>query len=232
MNLEIALLCGPLSATLMPMSHPRTSAPRFSRRTLKFTLFVLFVMALVSLPFVLFGQEYALPILGSYAEQKWALALVGVALLTADAVAPVPSALVIILVAAKAGWLIGTLTGVIGLSGQVGCAAWFGRAAVGRLAPKFFRDEELTRLRNSLHQRLALTLGCLRCVPVFAESSVLVAGSLGIPIPRIIWVTLAPNLAISAIYSIAVNDSFATACAAVLGTIFLSFAVWRAQRPA
>ncbi len=214
------------------MSHPSTTAPRLSRRTLKFALFVLFVMALVSLPFVLFGQEYALPILQSHAERKWALALVGVALLTADSVAPVPSALVIILVAAKAGWLIGTLTGVVGLSGQVWCAAWFGRAAVGRLAPKFFREEELIRLRSSLHQRLAMTLGCLRCVPVLAESSVLIAGSLGISMRRILWVTLAPNLAISAIYSIAVNDSFATACAAVLGTIIISFALWRAQRPA
>ncbi len=194
---------------------------------LRLVLFVLVLVALVSLPFVLFGEAFALPLLAAREHQTGWLVLIAIALLTADSVAPVPSVLVIVFLAAKAGWLAGMIGGTLGLTGQVVCAAWFGRAAVGRIAPKFFPEAELTRLRGSLQQRLTLTLACLRSVPVLAETSVMLAGSLGIPLGRILRATLLPNLAISAIYSLAVDASFATACLAFVATVVPSYALWR-----
>ncbi len=195
---------------------------------IRFGLFVLLIVALVSLPFIVFGEEYALPLLRTREGQSWALALVGVALLIADSVAPVPSAIVIVTVAAKTGWLVGTLVGTIGLTGQVLGAAWLGRYAVRRVAPRFFGAQDMARLQTSLQQKLALTLGCLRSVPVLAETSVIVAASLGIPLRRIFAATLLPNLVISAAYSIAADHSLWTACAAILASIAVSLAVWRA----
>ena len=102
-----------------------------------------------------------------------------------------------------------------------------GRVAVGRIAPRFFPDAELARLRSSLQQRLVLTLACFRSVPVLAETSVMLAASLGVPVRRIVGATLLPNLAISAIYSLAVDASFATACLAFFATVVPSYALWR-----
>lgn len=201
------------------VKHPRSTA-------LKLGLFALLVMALVSLPFVLFGEGYALPLLEARGTQAGWLVAIAIVLLTADAVAPVPSVLVIVFLAAKAGWLAGVIGGTLGLSGGAWAAAWFGRAAVGRIAPKFFPDTELARLRESLQRRLVLTLACLRSVPVLAETSVMVAASVGVPVRRVVAATLLPNFAISAVYSLAADASFGTACVAFFATVLPSYAIW------
>ena len=77
-----------------------------------------------------------------------------------------PATLVIMYLAAKGGVVAGIVGGTFGLSAGVLAAAWFGRTAVGRIAPKFFPEAELTKLREALQRRLALTLACLRSVPV------------------------------------------------------------------
>lgn len=194
---------------------------------MKFVLFVLLVVALVSLPFVIFGESFAFPLLeANQARGAW-LVVIAIALLAADSVAPVPSILVIIFLAAKAGWVAGVIGGTLGLSAGVLCAAWFGRAAVGRLAPRFFSDAELVRLRGGLQRQLVLTLACLRSVPVLAETSVMVASSVGVPTGRIFWATLLPNFVISAIYSLATEASLTTATVALFATVLPSYAMWR-----
>ena len=70
--------------------------PVFSNRIVRITLFVLVVMALVCLPFAILGEEFVLPLLQTRAQQAWALTLAATALLAADAVAPIPSSLVIL----------------------------------------------------------------------------------------------------------------------------------------
>lgn len=202
----------------------RTNSTRVS--ALRFTLFVLLVIALVSLPFVLFGESFAFPLLEQQEHQILWLVLIAIALLAVDAVAPVPSVLVIVFLAAKAGWLAGVIGGTVGLSLGVVGAAWFGRAAVGRIAPRFFPEAELERLREALHRKLWLTLACLRSVPVLAETSVMVAASVGVSRRRIFWATLLPNFAISAIYSLAADDSFRTAVLAFFATVVPSYALW------
>ncbi len=209
------------------MSSPSDTRTEPGYRALRFGLFVLLVLALISLPFVLFGESYALPLLHSHEGRTGMLGLVAVGLLLADSVAPVPSILVIMVLAAKTNWWVGALGGTVGLTGQVLCASWFGRAAVGRLAPRFFPEPELVRLRAALQRSLALTLGSLRSVPVFAETSVVVAASLGIPIRRIFWATLGPNAAISLIYSLAIDNSVGMACLAFAATVIASLALWR-----
>lgn len=195
--------------------------------TLKTILFVLFVMTLVCLPFAIFGEDFVLPLLESREEQVGALTAIAIVLLACDSVAPVPVTLVIMYLAAKAGWLAGIVGGTIGLSLGVLAAAWVGRAAVGRLAPKFLPDAELARLRNSLQRRLVVTLACLRSVPVLAETSVIVAAATGVPLKRLFVVTLLPNFIVATIYSVAADDSVVTAVITFLATMVLSYLVWR-----
>ena len=193
----------------------------------KLILFVIFVIALVCTPFAVFGEEFVHPILESREQQSGALVLIAIALLTADAVAPVPATLVIMFLAAHAGRAAGILGGAVGLSTGVLVAGWFGRHAIGRVAPKFIPDAELARLRDSLQRRLALTLACLRSVPVLAETSVIVAAAAGIPVRRIFLATLLPNLVMATIYSVAADDSFGTACIVFLATMAVSWLAWR-----
>jgi len=190
-------------------------------------LFVLFVMTLVCLPFALFGEEFVLPLLESRAQQVGALTVVAILLLACDSVAPVPATLVIMYLAAKAGWVAGIVGGTIGMCAGVLAAAWLGRTAVGRLAPKFFPDAELARLRESMQSRLTLTLACLRSVPVLAETSIIVAAATGVPVRRIFVVTVLPNFIVATIYSVAADDSVITAVVTFLATMVVSYAVWR-----
>lgn len=186
----------------------------------------MFIMALVSAPFVLFGEDFVLPLLKSRENQEGGLVVIAVMLLAADSVAPVPSTLVVMFLAAKAGQVAGIIGGTVGLSMGVLAAGWIGRAAVGRVAPKFFPEAELARLRESLQQRLALTLACWRSVPVMAETTVIIAAAAGIPVRRIFWATLLPNFVVSAIYSVAADDSAKTAILTFLATLVLSVALW------
>lgn len=209
----------------MTSSEDTQVAPRSV--ALRLTLYVILVIALISLPFVLFGEEYAFPLLESPGARRWALVAISVALLSADAIAPVPSVIVIVGLAAKAGWLAGVIGGTLGLTGQVFFAGLFGRYALGPVAPRFFPQAELVRVRGMLHDRLALTLACLRSVPVLAEVSVVVAASVGVPLRRLLLVTFLPNLAIASIYSVAGDDSFVTAVIAFFATVVPSYIVWR-----
>ncbi len=194
---------------------------------IKAVLLVLFVMALVCLPFAIFGEDFILPLLKSREQQAGALLVLSVCLLAADSVAPVPATLVIMHLAAQAGWLTGMVGGTLGLCAGVGAAAWIGRAAVGRIVPRFLPDHEVARLRHALQRRLWLTLACLRSVPVLAETSVIVASAMGVPVKRIFHATLLPNLVVSTIYSVAADDSFGTAVLTFAATMGLSYAAWR-----
>lgn len=198
-----------------------------SQRSVKISLFVAFVIALVCVPFVILGEEYVLPLLEAQQHRAGALTLIAIILLAADSVAPVPATLVIMFLAAKAGPLAGIIGGTVGLSVGVLAAAWFGKSAVGRIAPRFMPDAELARLRDSLQSRLALTLACLRSVPVLAETSVIIAAATGVPVRRIFVATLLPNFAVALIYSLAADDSFVTASVTFLATLAASFVLWR-----
>ncbi len=198
-----------------------------SDRTVKIVLFVIFVMTLVCLPFAIFGEDFVLPLLESREKQTGVLTLLAIALLACDSVAPIPATLVIMYLAAKAGWVAGIVGGTLGMCLGVLAAAWLGRTAVGRIAPKFFPDAELARLRESLQRRLWLTLACMRSVPVLAETSVIAAAAMGVPVGRIFKATILPNVVVATIYSVAADDSALTAAVTFLLTMVLSYAVWR-----
>ena len=187
---------------------------------------VIITVAVVSVPFIIWGDGYVHVLLGSGPQQTAGLVLLAIALLMADAVAPVPATLVIMFLAAQAGWVAGVVGGTVGMSGGVLVAAWFGRNAVGRIAPKFLPETELSRLRDGVQRNLPLTLACWRSVPVVAEASVILAAAAGIPVRRIFRVTLLPNFAIALVYSLAADDNFITACVTFLAVAGSSLLLW------
>jgi hypothetical protein len=194
---------------------------------LKIALFVFGVSVLVSVPFMIFGEALFMPAFEAVRHSTFWLVVLAIALLSADAVLPVPSAWVIIFLAQEKGIAAGIVGGSVGLAVGVLVSGWVGRAAVGRAAPKFIPAAEIERLRATIERHTIVTLACMRSVPVLAETSVMIAAAAGMPVWRIFWMTLAPNIAIAAIYSVAATDSFLTACWAFLATVGVSYVVWR-----
>ena len=193
---------------------------------LRFAFLVVVIVALVSVPFVVWGDAYVLPLLESHADRGVLLAILSVLLLTADSVAPIPSTLVLIFLSVHAGPVIGVIAGTVGLTGSVLLAGWFGRSALGRIAPRFVPDAELLRMREGLEHNLPLTLACWRGVPVLAETSVMLAAAAGVPLARILRVTLLPNFIIAVVYSFAADDSLLTASVAFFAILLLSLGAW------
>ena len=194
---------------------------------LRIVVLVILLVAVVSLPFVIWGEGFVAPLLEAQEHRTIGLVVLAIALLAADSVAPVPATLVIMFLAAKAGVVAGVIGGTLGLAAGVVAASWFGRAAVGRIAPRFFPEAELQRLRTGLQRNLPVTLACWRSVPVLAEASVMLAAAAGVPMGRIFWVTLLPNFVIAVIYSVAASDSLVTASIAFAVTLLVSLALWR-----
>lgn len=194
---------------------------------LRFALFVLVLSALVSLPFLLFGESLGMQLLDELQHDTAWLVLLAVVLLASDALVPVPSAWVIIFLAQHAGIAVAIVGGTIGLAAGVLVSAWIGKAAVGRAAPRFFPDAELVRLRASIQRHTTITLACMRSVPVLAETSVMIAAAAGVSMSRILWATLLPNLAISVIYALAADDSLLNAGVAFFTTIAVSYLSWK-----
>jgi hypothetical protein len=204
--------------------------------TLRIGLLVGFVMALVIVPFLIFGERLeasVLPWLESRQERTLLFTVAAILLLAADSVAPVPATVVIMYLAWKAGWVAGIVGGTVGMCAGVLAAGWLGREAVGRLAPKFIPDAELARLRDALQRRLVPTLACLRSVPVLAETSVIVAAAAGVPVRRIFFATLLPNFVVATIYSVAAalsrsaEDSGTIAGVTFFATMAASYGLWR-----
>lgn len=190
-------------------------------------LLVTGVAVLVILPFVLLGETFAKPFLGDGSLGAGWLVAAAVLLLSSDALLPVPSSWVVMYVAHETNAVVGILAGTVGLSVGVLVAGFIGRKAVGPVASRMLSADELTRLHHGIERRLVLTLACLRCVPVLAEVSVIIAAAGKVPIRRILLVTYLPNLALAIIYSLSARDSFAGGIAAFLATVAISYGAWR-----
>lgn len=209
------------------MKPPASSMKPSLSGILRLSLFVFVVSVVVSLPFIIFGESFVMPLLEGLKHKAVWLVFLAIVLLSLDAVLPIPSAWVIIFLAQQAGVVAGIVGGTAGLAVGVLVAGWVGRAAVGRAAPKFFPAAELERLKQSIQRHTTVTLACMRSVPVLAETSVMIAAAAGVPVMRIFWATLLPNLAISVIYAVAADDSLLTACLAFVATIAISYVSWR-----
>ena len=201
---------------------------------LQFILLVLALALLVALPFAIWGDDAVLPWVEARSENAAWLVSSCVLILAIDAVLPVPTTLVIAYLAAEAGVTAGIVGGAVGLTCGVVLAWGLGQLAIGRLAPRWFSASELARIKDALQHRAGWTLIMLRPIPVAAETSVMIAGGSGMGLRRILLLTLAPNLAIAVIYSLAGQNSLTATVLSFVVTIGLAYAIWRrtgAHRP-
>lgn len=172
------------------------SAPRW-------IFLVLLVLALVLVPFALLEARIlnvVLDFLNSSPGRMVAASAISLAL-ASDVVLPVPSSLL----ATASGMLLGLSMGSIvtwtGMQAGALVGYYIGSSVGTRAVARFVGSDELKRAAESHRRWGGLSLIATRAVPVLAESSVVFAGALRMPMPRFLFLTGASNAAVASVYA-------------------------------
>lgn len=191
-------------------AHRPTGVDRMA--WLRWTALVLIVVALIIVPWLLWGQYIERGVMvflsGSDTPHGFGYLLVG--LLALDIFLPVPSSFVAVAAGVFLGTWQGTLAVSFGLS--LGCVLGYfvGAKAGGPGARRLVGETEWARV-----ERFAKTYGHavvigMRPVPVLAEASVLFAGATRMPFSRFMWSCVVANSALGLVYAAAGAFSAAT----------------------
>jgi uncharacterized membrane protein YdjX (TVP38/TMEM64 family) len=166
-------------------------------------LVVFGLLAFVLLPFAAFGPElegWAANLMRSPGAVT-STAAVGVGLLCADILLPIPSSLVLATLGMTLGPVMGTIVGAAGLTVGSVIGYSIGRAA-GRAGARPVLlgngDESATRFLD--RYGLAFVVAC-RAVPVLAETSIIAAGIARVPALACFVVSSLANLGVAAVYA-------------------------------
>lgn len=128
-------------------------------------------------------------------------AAVGVGLLIADVVLPVPSSLVMVAHGALFGVVGGTILSVVGSLGAAMLGFLIGRRG-GRWLERFVTPEERARADHLLKRWGALAIIVTRPVPLLAETVAIMAGASTLAWGRVALAALAGSLAPALLYAL------------------------------
>jgi uncharacterized membrane protein YdjX (TVP38/TMEM64 family) len=177
------------------------SAPRLN--LLRLFLLIAVVLAIPIVPFLWFGA-YADARISEWLDASlppWSVALLVVGLLASDILLPVPSSLVSTFAGRMLGFWGGTAASWCGMTLGAAAAFWLVRMLGRPLAKRLSTEEELARM-DALADRLGVFgLVLARPVPVFAEASVLLMGTMRLAWWRFLFAVGLSNLGIAAAYS-------------------------------
>ncbi len=180
-----------------------TQAARASRRAVKYGIFAAILLAIIIVPFVLFGTSLEAWTFGlmDAERSKPFIAIMGTLLLASDVVLPVPSTVIAAGLGAMLGAPVGIAVTALGLT--IGCAIGY---TLGRMLGHDFAERELGKADfaylSQLLARYGLPLLALaRPVPVLAEASVIAAGVLGLRASTVLLVTGLANVGFATVYA-------------------------------
>ena len=157
----------------------------------------------IILPFIILEetitQAFAY-VLNTELEKTWFAGLIAF-LLAADIVLPIPSSIVSTAAGAALGFGAGMLTCWMGMS--LGCLIgyWLGSEAGTPVVQRLVGEKELEKAQHLGLRYGVIVLLITRAVPILAETSVITAGLMRVPLQSFFFVTSLSNLGISAAYS-------------------------------
>jgi uncharacterized membrane protein YdjX (TVP38/TMEM64 family) len=200
----------------------------------RLTLVLAALVAAILLPFLIWGDslERAAPEWLTGANSGLGVAAVGIGLLMADLVLPVPSSVVSIMLCLLLGPLSGALAVATGM-----LAGFLLGYLIGRLLPTAtLRRWVGPALWDALGRRAAASgafwIMASRPVPVLAEATAVVAGSLGVPLRVALPAALLSSLAVAACYAAATAAGLSAGGVwlAFLASLLLAALLWWASR--
>lgn len=175
---------------------------RWLRASLRPSAAALLLIAAITVPFVVLGEERALALTQQLVDGAGsALAAALVAVLALDVVLPVPSSWVATLSGGALGFWAGLVVNWLGLN--LGCALGYvlGRRVGHAGARRMLGAAQLERIAASFERYGAWSIPLLRAVPVLAEASVITAGCLRLSPARFWAASLSANLGVAAVYA-------------------------------
>jgi len=131
----------------------------------------------------------------------WAAALIGIGLLIADVLLPVPASLVMIAHGALFGVVWGTVLSLLGALGAGAFGFWLGRRG-GPLVDRLVSADERRRADALLRAWGDLAVVVTRPVPILAETLAILAGTSPMTWPRMLAATLGGSLPAALIYAL------------------------------
>ena len=161
---------------------------------------------LLMLLIIFLAAEYS-GISSLFVIQRWMyspsleVALIGVGLLTADVLLPVPSSLVMLAHGAIFGFWLGTLLSLIGQVGAVLRGFAIGRIN-SSLAARFIPPEQMARTRALLSRWGMVALIVTRPIPLLAETTAIRAGVARLNLAQVLIASLAGGLPTAALYAL------------------------------
>lgn len=174
------------------------------RRVAKLAVVIVTLLAIVIVPFLLFGDRLDQITREAMANASYRplAAGLGFLLLAVDVVLPIPSTVVIAVLGGWLGALPGTLVAASGLT--LGCAIgyWLGQRLGSDFALRMMGAEDFAALPSWFDRHGALVLAFCRPVPVLAEASVIAAGVAGLSVRKVLVVTTLANIAFAGVYAV------------------------------
>jgi uncharacterized membrane protein YdjX (TVP38/TMEM64 family) len=160
----------------------------------------------------------------------WAAAL-GVALLIADVLLPVPSSLVMVAHGALFGVVVGTLLSLLGSTGAAVFGFWIGRRG-GKLLERLVTAEERERANRLLERWGTLAIVVTRPIPLLAETVAIMAGASPLSWGRMILAALAGSLPPALLYALtgASAGKFENAALMFLFVLLITGIFWMVGR--
>jgi uncharacterized membrane protein YdjX (TVP38/TMEM64 family) len=130
------------------------------------------------------------------------LGLLGLLLLTADVVLPVPSSVIMVAHGALFGFWIGALLSLLGSTGAFVTGFALGRMGRGGVR-RFVRPAEYARASRLLQRWGLLAIVATRPVPMLAEATAILAGASALPWPGAVAAAVAGVLPAALLYAAA-----------------------------
>jgi uncharacterized membrane protein YdjX (TVP38/TMEM64 family) len=133
-------------------------------------------------------------------RSAWA-AVLGVGLLVADVLLPVPSSLIMVAHGALFGVFLGTLLSLLGSTGATLFGFWIGRRG-GPLLQRLVSEEERARANRLLERWGTLAIIVTRPIPLLAETVAIMAGASPLGWGRAALAALAGSLPPAMLYAL------------------------------
>ncbi|WP_404421352.1 VTT domain-containing protein [Nibricoccus sp. IMCC34717] len=190
------------------------------------------MLALILVPFALLGggiERFVATLQGRpLGGAEGAMLVVGS--LTADAVLPVPSSVVLVWSGKKLGTAAGAAAGTTGLVGGGMFAWWLGRLAARGRCTRLISDEQRTQLDRVFARWGGLTLALTRAIPVIAEAAAFLAGLAGVPAHRSLTSLVLGSAPVALAYAVSGAASTDREWVSWLVAVVLPAGAWLAWR--
>jgi 3-dehydroquinate synthase len=199
---------------------------------------IILLLAVILAPFLLFERQVESALGAAFAAARghpWIGGGIIVALLTVDAILPVPSSLVSAFAGGAYSWRLGAAIIWIGMC--LGCAFAYalGMSAGRFLALRLVGETQLLKARRLFTDAGLAMLIVARAVPVLAEASALAAGAARMPFLPFMIATSIANAGVAVAYAAAgaaavSNGSFLIVFIGLLTVPAIGWTVWQVVR--